>query len=117
MNFKIKLSKIIEVLRDGEEEYICLAIRKEFRKSRKVKKQGYIDTTSVHRALHTLMPLVFKPRVPAHTTIFSWMNSNKLPNNLRSSALLSMDNDEYRIRFLQWMISKVGDQTITVEVY
>ena len=117
MKFKIKLSKIIKILKDEDEEYICLAIRKQFRKKVKSSEPRSIKTLSVHRALHELMPAVFKSRIPPHTTIFTWMNANKLPNNLRSSALLTLDNDEYRIRLLQWMISKVGDQTITVETY
>lgn len=116
MLFKIKLSEIRKVIEGGNAHYICHAIRDKVRRDTDGEIE-FIWPKDVFLAFQKVMPTLFVNEKKHHHTIISWMNLNKVPNKLRVLAHDNMVSGEYRIELLNWMVSKIGDQTITVRAY
>lgn len=112
MKYEIKLSEILRIINRGDDIYICHAIRAKIRVNHNLL---WVFPETVFTAMHSLMPEVFSRRENSHCTVIDWMNLNKVPNHLRCRGYDNLRPDFYRIELIRWMISKVGDQTLSVE--
>lgn len=117
MMFDVKLSQILAEIESGETRFICNAIVAMYRDTVTLTKgkNTTVKPLDTYRQFADLYPEIFNHFPGEHDTLNDWLIYNKLPNNLRSLKLREYAG-EFRIEFLTWFISKVGDQTITVEI-
>lgn len=116
MKYKIKLSEILRTINRGDDIYICHAIRAILLRRSDIRSILWVNPNNVFNAMHNIMPEVFSRSEYANCTVVDWINLNKVPNHLRIKGYRNLRTDEYRIELLRWMISKVGDQTLSVKV-
>ena len=111
--YPIKISKILKRFKKKRKlEFICHAAEQIFKK-----KTGHADSLAVakstHRELRRLVPNYIRKKPEGVSILTDW--TKNLPLNLEH--LKHVDDRDFRIEFLKFVLEQVGDKEINFEFH
>ena len=115
-----KLSEILYVMERYRPRFICHGITDHLVREKDVSWDlFYTDDEQLKHEIYRIIGDKYIRRREEHyserTTLHAWVVN--LPSHLREIQYDGNERAEFRIKFLQWMINKFGDQTIKSIIY